>query len=131
MAEKYYWQKRLSAFKLTGLSYRRIKLAANGKCAWSIIYQRDYQEYHGSKEDIDPVPDELMMIKNVQVAILFREIENNMLRVSIRSIEGINVGNLAMLYSGGGHQTVAGCRIHKSERNIKKFIQQASQLVKK
>ena len=72
-----------------------------------------------------------MMVEHVEVVLVFREIEDNMLRVSLRSKNEINVGPLATLYGGGGHRDVAGCRIHNNEKTIEKFIDQACQLIYK
>ena len=69
------------------------------------------------------------MIENVEVALLFREIEDNQLRVSLRSKDKINVGRLAMLYGGGGHRSVAGCRIHHNPRTVERFINQVCNLL--
>ena len=93
--------------------------------------KEDFKRFKGDQPDVDSVPDEMMMIENVKVAILFRETEDNRLRVSLRSKGNINIGYLASLYGGGGHVDVAGCRIHYNERTIKKFIDQACQLIYK
>ena len=129
VSNRYYWARRISAVQLSGLCFTRIKKRARQRLVWSIIRREDFEEYGGEQPDVDPVPDEMMVIENVEVAILFREIEDNRLRVSLRSKGKINVGRLATLYGGGGHRTVAGCRIHNSEPTVDKFINQACNLI--
>ncbi|MFA5059454.1 MAG: bifunctional oligoribonuclease/PAP phosphatase NrnA [Candidatus Omnitrophota bacterium] len=129
ISDRYYWQKKPSAVQLSGLCLSRVSFKAKNQLAWSIIYQKDFEQFKGSKEDVDAVPDEMMFIENVKVSLLFREIENNMLRVSLRSKGDIDVGRLATSYGGGGHPDVAGCRIHNNKKTIEKFVNQACQLI--
>jgi len=116
---------------LTGLSFMRIKTAHQGKIVWSIIYKEDFKEHKGKQEDVDPVADDLLMLAGAEVSLFFREIENNMLRVSLRSKGKIDVGYLATTYGGGGHDRVSSCRIHKTKTGIEHLIRQASLLVEK
>ncbi len=129
ISERYYWRKRFSAVKLAGLCFTRVTLRAHRQLVWSIARARDYRECQARQEDIDHVADEMMMIEGVKVALLFREIDGNMLRVSLRSKDRINIGSLATLYGGGGHRDVAGCRIHNNDKTLEQFIEQASQLI--
>ena len=131
VSERYYWKKRLSSIQLAGLCFTRIAVRAKNNLVWSAIYKKDFKKYKGHQDDVDAVADDMMMIEGVNVAVLFREIEDNMLRVSLRSKPGINVGELATIYGGGGHRDVAGCRIHNNEKTIEKFINQACQLIYK
>ncbi|MFA6379018.1 MAG: DHH family phosphoesterase [Candidatus Omnitrophota bacterium] len=131
IAERYYWRKNLAAMYLTGLSFMRIKTAHQGKIVWSIIYKEDFKEHKGKQEDVDPVADDLLMLAGAEVSLFFREIENNMLRVSLRSKGKIDVGYLATTYGGGGHDRVSSCRIHKTKTGIEHLIRQASLLVEK
>jgi len=131
ISERYYWQKKLSAAHLSGLCLARVKTKANKRLAWSILYRKDFEKFRGSQEDVDPVPDDMMLIEDVQVVLLFREIANNMLRVSLRSSNRLDIGHLATLYGGGGHHNLAGCRIHNNRRTIERFINQACNLIYK
>jgi len=131
IAERYYWRKNLAAMCLTGLSFMRIKTAHHGKIVWSIIYKEDFKEHKGKQGDVDPVADDLLMLAGVEVSLFFREIDNNMLRVSLRSKGNIDVGYLATTYGGGGHDRVSSCRIHKTKTGIEHLIKQASLLVEK
>ena len=129
ISDRYYWNKKISAVHLSGLALSRIKTRAKDQLVWSIVYKKDCKQFNGSQEDIDAVPDEMMMIKDVKIALLFREIDDNMLRVSLRARKNINVGLLAMTYGGGGHRDIAGCRIHNNLRNIEQFINKATRLI--
>jgi phosphoesterase RecJ-like protein len=53
----------------------------------------------------------LRSVKSADLAILFREINDGLVHVSLRSKEGINVAKLAQRHGGGGHRQAAACRI--------------------
>ncbi len=129
ISNHYYWKKKLSVLRLSGLCFVRIRISVSNQLAWSILTQKDFEDYQGGQEDVDSVPDDMLTIDSVQVTLLFREIDNNMLRVSLRSKGKIDVGYLASIYGGGGHQNVGGCRIHNNKKMIERFIEQAGQLI--
>ncbi len=131
ISERYYWRKRLSAIHLSGLCLTRVKTRARNKLVWTIIYKKDFERYKGKQEDVDSVPDDILMIEEAEVSLLFREIYNNMLRVSLRSKTDIDVGYLASIYGGGGHHNVAGCRIHNNRKTIERLLNQVCNLVYK
>ena len=129
ISDRYYWKRRLSSLHLSGLCLARTKLISHNQLAWSIVTKKDFQLFRGRQEDVDSVPDDMMMIEGVKVSILFREIEDNILRVSLRSRDNVDIGYLASIYGGGGHHDIAGCRIHNNPKTIEKFIRQACHLI--
>lgn len=129
VSERYYWRKSLSAMYLTGLAFSRIKTSYQGKVVWSFIFKEDFKRFNGRQEDVDPVADELLMIAEAEISLFFREMDNNMLRVSLRSKGDINVGYLATTYGGGGHDNVSSCRIHKTKTGIERLIRQSALLL--
>lgn len=52
-------------------------------------------------------------IEGVEVALLFKAVEPEVIRVSMRS-KGINVADIAVSFGGGGHVRAAGCTIYAS-----------------
>ncbi|MDD3374260.1 MAG: DHH family phosphoesterase [Candidatus Omnitrophica bacterium] len=128
ISQRYYWKKNLPAMHLTGLAYLRVKIVKNSNVVWSIIYKEDFKKFNGKQEDVDPVADDILVTGEAKISLFFREIENNMMRVSLRSKGIIDVGRLATTYGGGGHQNVSSCRIHNTKRAIEKLIKKAAQL---
>ncbi len=53
----------------------------------------------------------LRSVKSVDLAILFREGNDGLIHVSLRSKEGIDVARFAQSHGGGGHKQAAACRI--------------------
>ena len=50
-------------------------------------------------------------VEGVEVALLFKQTEPNLTRVSFRS-KSIDVSKIALSFGGGGHQKASGCSIH-------------------
>ncbi len=84
----------------------------------------------GKDEDVDPLADEMRSIKEVRIALLFREKQKNRLRVSLRSKGKINIASVAEKFGGGGHFDAAGCHIENTPLAMKRLIDEARKLIK-
>lgn len=60
-------------------------------------------------------------IDGVDVAVLFKEVGENVTRVSMRSKE-LDVSSIASKFGGGGHLRAAGCTIYKPVGEAKQLI---------
>jgi len=128
LVEMIYWSKRKESALLSGLCLSRCKFLKEGRLAWSVVKKRDFLAAKAMDEDVDPVPDEMRSIRSVKVAVLFREKSDNILRVSLRSKDRINVAAIAEHYNGGGHFDVAGCYIKNSTKAIREFLDRIERL---
>ncbi|MDD5495855.1 MAG: bifunctional oligoribonuclease/PAP phosphatase NrnA [Candidatus Omnitrophica bacterium] len=129
LVDTVFWSKSKEASTLMGLCLSRCKFSDNGKLAWSIVRRGDFKAVGGKDEDVDPVVDEIRAVKDVRIALLFRERKNNLLRVSLRSKGKINIASIAEKYGGGGHFDSAGCYIPHKERYIKSVLRSARALL--
>ncbi|MEE8359825.1 MAG: bifunctional oligoribonuclease/PAP phosphatase NrnA, partial [Candidatus Omnitrophota bacterium] len=125
-----FWIKTPSEVQLTGLCMSRIKFKAGGKIAYSSISQKDFHRFKGKDENIDPAADEIRAIKDIKAVILFRELNSNTIRVSLRSKNSIDVGKVAKIFDGGGHYDVAGCYIQNSQRSKNALLREVESAVK-
>ncbi|MFH1753925.1 MAG: DHHA1 domain-containing protein [Candidatus Omnitrophota bacterium] len=124
-----YWIKTSAEVQLTGLCMARIKFLMNGKIAYSSISRRDFLRFKGKDENIDAAADEIRTIKNIKAVVLFRELNPKIIRVSLRSKKGVDVGRVAKMFSGGGHYDVAGCYIEntlKAKRELLRRVEEAA-----
>ena len=60
-------------------------------------------------------------IDGVEVAIMFKGVEEEVTRVSMRS-RRLDVSKIALSFGGGGHKRAAGCTIYKNMAEAKKNI---------
>jgi phosphoesterase RecJ-like protein len=51
------------------------------------------------------------MIKGVEVALFFQEIDEELFKISFRSKGSIDVNKIAGAFGGGGHVLASGCRL--------------------
>lgn len=80
-------------------------------------------------EDTDTTPDDTehfvefpRIMSDVEVSVLFREIDDNSYKLSLRSKDDVNIAKVAEIYGGGGHKNAAGCRINKDITTAKAEI---------
>ncbi|MBC7325518.1 MAG: bifunctional oligoribonuclease/PAP phosphatase NrnA, partial [Moorella sp. (in: Bacteria)] len=50
-------------------------------------------------------------IAGVEVGLLFRELPDGQVKVSLRSKKIVDVNRVAALFGGGGHRRAAGCTV--------------------
>lgn len=66
-------------------------------------------ERHGvSSDDLDGVVEFARSIEGVRMALLFREVSQGRIKISLRSVGGVDVAAFARRYGGGGHMKAAG-----------------------
>jgi phosphoesterase RecJ-like protein len=58
-------------------------------------------------------------VKGSEVALLFREVNQEKYRVSFRSRGKIDVSRISQVFQGGGHPNAAGCTVEGTLREVK------------
>lgn len=93
---------------------------ADGKIAYISISNEMYDK----DVDTDTFISYPRYIEGVEVAIMFKEVENAVTRVSMRS-RNLDVSEIAIAFGGGGHLRAAGCTIMATLLEAKKQVLQA------
>lgn len=78
---------------------------------WYAIPQDVFKEMGADVNDTERLVEELRATEGVRVALLFKEMENGKIKVSLRAKDGLDVSRVARAFGGGGHQQAAGCLI--------------------
>lgn len=130
LVDMIYWTKTREQVILSGICLSRCKFLKQKRIVWSIIKREDFKKVGGRDEDVDAVADEMRSIKDVKIAVLFREKGRGRLRVSLRSKDKINIASVAESFGGGGHFDVAGCQIPNSAKSIKELLVHSAYLLK-
>lgn len=86
------------------------------------VTRRMFEETSTSPDDTEHFVEFPRIMKDVQVSILFREIDDTHYKISLRSKDDINVARVAEVFGGGGHKNAAGCRIKADFETAKKEI---------
>lgn len=79
-----------------------------------------------SMEDTKDLVDIIRVLEGVKVAIIFEDLENGLIRMSLRSKDPrLNVANVASLFGGGGHAMAAGIRMRANLADCREKVLQA------
>ena len=72
------------------------------------VTRLDMERCGALEEDCEGLVNYALGIAGIEVAVFFRELANERVRVSIRSKGALNVSALAEKFGGGGHECAAG-----------------------
>ena len=61
--------------------------------------------------DTDGLVEYLRLLESVRVAVLFVELSDGSVKVSLRSEHGLNVNAIAAMWAGGGHKYASGATL--------------------
>lgn len=81
------------------------------RIAWVSVTLQDIAEAGASNEDLEGLVNYPRNIEGIEVGILFKEVEANKYKVSMRSAGIVDVALIAKSFGGGGHFRAAGCTI--------------------
>jgi bifunctional oligoribonuclease and PAP phosphatase NrnA len=79
--------------------------------AWVRIAAGALERHGVSSEDLDGVSEYPRSVAGVRLAMLFRDLGHGKVKVSFRSLAGVNVNTLARRFGGGGHARASGALI--------------------
>ncbi len=86
-------------------------LEKQGKIAHMLLEQEMLRKHDVNYSDTESLVNIAINIDEVEVGILFKEKEKNLIKVSFRSKQWANVNEIAKQFGGGGHERAAGCSI--------------------
>lgn len=104
--------KELSHLQLLGQLLQNTKVTLGGKIAWLEMGLDLRKKHLASADDTQSFLNLLLLLKDAEVVCLFREEDDNQIRVSIRSKGKIVINKVAMELGGGGHDYAAGLALH-------------------
>ena len=98
-----------------------------GRLAWAVVTQAMLRECGASLQDLGDLVN-MLVTRDTDVGILFKETGNHKVRVSVRSAKGVDVSPLAAYFGGGGHPQAAGFTVdgslHAAEEQVLKVATQ-------
>jgi phosphoesterase RecJ-like protein len=97
---------RLLAEVLAGLT-----VGAGGRVAWIEVTAAARARAGVELEVTEDFIDYARNLAGVQIAVAFKELSADEVRVSLRSTGSVDVARLASAFGGGGHRNAAGCTV--------------------
>lgn len=109
---RHLWEEKpLATLRLLGKVLPTLRLAADGRVAWLTVTQALLEEAGAGQEHCEGLVEYPRSLAGVEVALLFREVGPNQVKVGFRSKRQVDVNLLAARFGGGGHRRAAGCTV--------------------
>ena len=106
IAQSVYFSTPMSKMCLLGAALSRLE--RDGEIAWMSVTRHDMERFGALEEDCEGLVNYALSISGIEVAIFFREVAHERIRVSIRSKGAVNVSDIAQKFGGGGHECAGG-----------------------
>lgn len=91
-----------------------LQFSVDQRISWITISERDMVAAQAANEDLEGLVNYPRNIEGVQVGILFKQVNEQTIKVSFRSDGQVNVAEVAQHFQGGGHHRAAGATLHVS-----------------
>ena len=98
------------------------KLDINDQFATMHITQHNFEQTGATYADSENLINECRRISSVDTTALFIELDDGRIRCSLRSKGAVDVGDIALVFGGGGHKMAAGTFVPGPMENAKKLI---------
>jgi phosphoesterase RecJ-like protein len=90
--------------------------------AWVTIPPGAIERYGLTADDLDGIVEHPRSIAGIRLAILFREVSQGRIKVSLRSVGEVDVAEFAHRFGGGGHAKAAGAALPGSMAEVQALI---------
>ncbi|ABR48823.1 phosphoesterase, RecJ domain protein [Alkaliphilus metalliredigens QYMF] len=118
-----YQNKSLGSAKFQGYVLSQFESLCGGKVAIFSITLELLQKFNVSIDDIDYVSSIIRDIEGIEVAVVLKEVDSEVTKVSFRSKCDFDVNQLAQKFGGGGHIKASGATIFHEIEQAKKMVQ--------
>ncbi|MNI46660.1 Bifunctional oligoribonuclease and PAP phosphatase NrnA [compost metagenome] len=111
LAENLLEEMTLGQVKVLNRALSTLQLSPEGDVAWLYVTPQDMLDCEAANEDLEGIVNYPRNIRGVEVGILFKVINDQSVKASLRSAGKVDVAALAQVFGGGGHTRAAGARI--------------------
>ncbi len=109
-------------FDVLTLSLATLQMSENGKVAWVHVTPEHMVQAQASNEDLEGIVNYPRNIQGVEVGVLFKVINENAVKASMRSAGKVDVAAIAAEFGGGGHVRAAGCRLEGTLEQVTALV---------
>jgi phosphoesterase RecJ-like protein len=99
---------RFAYLQLLGEALHNAELVREQRFVWTAVTQEMLRRHDVTMEEIEGLIDILRRASEAEVTCVLKEEEDGTVRVSLRSLGGIDVCRIAEAHGGGGHKFAAG-----------------------
>lgn len=121
-------QMTLPQLRLLTRALNGLQISEDGKISWVSVTDEDLNLTGAIHEDMEGIVNYPRNIQGVEVGLLFKVINDNAVKVSMRSTGKVDVASVAQSFGGGGHVRAAGARIEGTlDSVVPRVIEQVKQ----
>lgn len=104
----------IASVNLIKMALDTLEILSDGKVACIFITREIMAKCGAKEEDTDGIINYAREIEGVEVAVLFKEKEERLIKVGFRSNDWVDVSKIAEEFGGGGHTRAAGCTLKET-----------------
>ena len=102
-----------TTLKLSGIALATMQVEMEGKLAWAQVTRRMLREANAVMAESEGIIDTLNSVARLELAILFKEVNDSLTKISVRSRGAVDAAALCASFGGGGHIRAAGAEIER------------------
>lgn len=131
VAEQLFLEKPYSSLQLLSAVLQTLQRDATGQIIWGAVTQDMLKQTQADIEETEGIITHYAFTKGTKVAILFKEISEQEIKISFRARGAVDVGKFAksLTPKGGGHHRAAGCTLEGPLELVQELVLQALQQV--
>jgi phosphoesterase RecJ-like protein len=84
------------------------KLYLDGKLIATCVTLDMFDRFNTTRKDVEGIVDQIRLTAGIEVAVFAYQLEENKFKFSMRSIDCVDVSDIAVTFGGGGHIRAAG-----------------------
>jgi phosphoesterase RecJ-like protein len=108
LSEKLLESMTYSQLDLLRRSLNQLQFSEDRRLAWMVITTEDIQETHAVNSDLEGLVNYARNVEGVEVGVLFKQVNEETYKLSMRSAGLVDVAKVAKMHGGGGHHRAAG-----------------------
>jgi phosphoesterase RecJ-like protein len=102
-----------TTLKLSSLALATMRVEMEGRLAWAKVTRRMLKEASAVMAESEGIIDTLNSIAGLELAILFKEVNDSLTKISVRSRGAVDAAAMCASFGGGGHIRAAGAEIER------------------
>lgn len=111
ISEQVFDNRTFAATVLLGRALAGLSQTDDGRIVWARVRLADFLELGATDEDTEGIVNFARGVRGADAGILFREMADGKIRISLRARASVDVGAVAQKFGGGGHRMAAGCSL--------------------
>ncbi|MCF7796836.1 MAG: DHH family phosphoesterase [Lentisphaeria bacterium] len=97
--------------ELLKYTLENLQFSRNGELAWSVLTQSELDAAGATPDDLTGLSDFMRSIQGVEIGCSIVALENEPVKISLRSKGKYTVNDIAAAFDGGGHAFAAGAQL--------------------